>query len=294
MNMARCHTELPARALRWIALAAFALIAAPAAAQDHSDDIAALADALRLTDTIAIMYDEGLDYADQVAEAMLEGGPTAGWQQQIEQLYDAGRMEALVLQGLEKALEGADLAPMLAFYNSEAGRRAVELELAARRAFLDPAAEDAAREAALRAMQQPPSAQPELLHRAGRLIEGGDLIERNVTASLNADMMFWRGVMDGGGPAPAGEEGEEADLADIVTATLEETRRETEIWITAFLMVACGPLTPAQMDEYATFFQSSDGRVLNAALFDAFNAMYDQMAYLLGRATGAWMNSAPL
>ncbi len=265
-----------------------------AAAQDRAASFEALAGALRITDTVAIMREEGLIYADQVAEAMLAEVDTAGWERQIAQLYDTNRMEQLVLQGLERALEGADLAPMLVFYSSDVGQRAVTLELAARRAFLDPKAEDAARAAATDAAARKDGPQADLLGRVQRLIEGGDLIERNVTASLNADMMFWRGVMAAGGPGPAGDEGDEADLADAVTVDLDETRRETEAWMTAFLLVACGPLTPEQMDDYATFFETRDGRTLNAALFEGFNGMYDQLAYLLGHTAGTWMNSAPL
>jgi len=265
-----------------------------AAAQDGTADFGALADALRISDTVDIMREEGLVYADQVADAMLPEIDDSGWQRQVSQLYDADRMENLVLQGLKRALEGVDLAPMLAFYSSDAGQRAVALELEARRSFLDPETEAAARAAAADAAAREDGPQADRLDWVQRLIEGSDLIERNVTASLNADMMFWRGVIDGGGPGPVGDESDEADLADAVTADLDATRRESEAWLTAFLLVACGPLTSAQLEAYAAFFETRDGRILNAALFDAFNAMYDQQAYLLGRSVGNWMNSAPL
>lgn len=299
MRMISLPNTLPGRAARLCRLAVGAALVVIAGgahvmAQDRDAEFGALSDALRISETVAIMHDEGLVYADQVAAAMLPDVDTSGWQKQIAQLYDPVRMEQLVLQGLDRALGDADLAPMLAFYSSEAGQRAVTLELEARRAFLDPEVEEAARAAAEDAAARADSPQADLLQDVRRLIDGGDLIERNVTASLNADMMFWRGVIDAGGPGPAGEEGEEADLTDAVTANLEETRRETEAWMTAFLMLACGPLTREQMDEYASFYETSDGRALNAALFEGFNAMYDQLAYLLGRTAGTWMNSAPL
>ncbi|HEY9039774.1 MAG TPA: DUF2059 domain-containing protein [Roseovarius sp.] len=300
MRNSNCRRALPDSAsyLRgMIACLALVLVtggAHVAAAQDRDAEFEALAEALRISDTVAIMREEGLLYADQVADAMLPEVDTAGWQQQVAQLYDASRMEQLVLQGLERALEGADLAPMLAFYTNDTGERAVALELEARRSFLDPEAEDSARAAAADAMARDDGPQADLLDWVRRMIEGSDLIERNVTASLNADMMFWRGVMDGGGPGPAGDAGSEADLADAVTADLEATRRDTEAWLTAFLMVAGDPLTPGQMDAYATFYETRDGRILNAALFEGFNAMYDQLAYLLGRTVGTWMTSAPL
>ncbi len=300
MRVLNCRQAVRGGVLHLRAMAAgFALLllacgAHVAAAQDGAADFDALADALRIADTVAVMREEGLVYADQVADAMLAEMDDAAWQRQIAQLYDAGRMEQLVLEGLEHALESADLAPMLAFYSSDAGQRAVALELEARRSFLDPEAEDAARAAAADAAAHEDGPQADRLDWVQRLIEGSDLIERNVTASLNADMMFWRGVIDGGGPGPAGDAADEADLADAVTADLDETRRESEAWLTAFLLVACGPLTAEQMEAYATFFETRDGRILNAALFDAFNAMYDQQAYLLGRTVGSWMNSAPL
>ena len=101
-------------------------------------DIDALMDALRIGDTVAIMREEGLIYADQVAGAMLPDTDPEDWRAHVSRIYDTDRMQRLVEEGVRQSLDGADLAPMLDFYNSEAGRRAVEMELAARRGFLDP------------------------------------------------------------------------------------------------------------------------------------------------------------
>ncbi|PVA08836.1 hypothetical protein DC366_17205 [Pelagivirga sediminicola] len=262
-----------------------------AAAQERAAPIEALARALRVAESVEIMRDEGLVYSDQIAATMLPDVDHAAWRAQVAQLYDPARMQELVLQGLERSLKGADLAPMLAFFESEAGRMAVRAELDARRAFLDPAEEEAARAAAQAGEAATDGPQARLLGQIRQLIDSGDLIERNVAAALNGDMMFWSGVMDAGAPGPAAD-GEE--LSDVVTADLEQTRRDTEEWIMAFLMAACAPLSPEQMDAYVVFFGTQAGRDLNAALFDGYNGMYDQMAYILGHMAGSWMVSAPL
>lgn len=268
-----------------------AAIAQGWAGRTDTGRMAALAQVLRISDTVALMREEGLAYGDQVAASLLPDADPSGWRAQVSRIYDTARMERSVVQELERRLVGVDLAPMLRFYRSKAGVRAVEMELAARRAFLDPEVEAAAREAAAEAEGATAGPQMRLLAQIARLVSSGDLVERNVTALLNADMMFWRGVMDAGGPGPAGGD---ADLADIVTADLAAMRRDTEVWMTAFLLVACGPLSETQMEAYASFSETRDGRVLNAALFAGFDGMYDQLAYLLGHAAGTWVTSTPL
>lgn len=262
-----------------------------AKAEARAEKLGALMQALRISDTVQIMRDEGLAYADQVAATMLPQADGRLWREHVEGLYDTGRMQSLVEQEITRSLDGVDLAPILAFYQSDAGRRSVAEELAARRAFLDPDVEAAARRAARAAAAAQEGPRAELFDRVMRLIDSGDLIGRNVAASLNADMMFWRGVMAAGGPGPAGE-GE--DLADVVTADLEAMRADTEAWMTAFLLTACGQMTDRQMQDYIAFYETSAGRKLNSALFDGFNEMYDQLAFLLGHAVGVRMSSVPL
>ncbi len=267
------------------------LFTAPLAAEERAARLDVLMEALRIEDTVAIMREEGLVHAGRVVDAMLPEADRPALRAQASRLYDPPRMARLVEQGVRGGLDDVDLKPILDFYTSPTGRRVVELELAARRQFLDPKAEEAARAAAADALATPGGSQSALLEDITRLIDSGDLVERNVAASLNADMMFWRGVIDAGGPGPGGEDG---DLPSVVAADLEETRRDTAEWITAFLLIACEPLTPAQMDDYADFYETREGRALNAALFAGFNAMYDQLAYLLGTAVGMMLTSARL
>lgn len=288
MTTSACERS-PKRFVVWPVLAAvlaslLLALVGPAAARDRAARMAELMEVLRIDRMVAVMRQEGLAHAESVAVAMLPDADPQAWRRKMLRLHDEDRMQRLARDGIAQALEDADLAPMLAFYRSDAGRRSVALELAARRAFLDPGALEAARASARKAPAQRKAA-------IRRVIAAGDLIGRNVAASLNADLMFWRGVTDAGG---AGPEGGEDDLTDAVTATLAETRRATEDWVTAYLTLACGPLTDVQMEAYVQFYETPAGRALNAALFDGFNDMYDQLAYLLGRATGRWMTSVPL
>lgn len=265
----------------WLALA----VSVPAQDANRTDELATLFEALDVSGTIQIMREEGLQYGDQIAAEMLPEADAAAWAGQVSRIYSPPRMQRLVENEMTVLLEGVDLAPILAFFDTPEGRRIVELELDARRAFMDPevdaAATDRAREA--RAEGRP------VMSVIDEMISDSDLVDRNVTGSLNSNLMFLRGLADGG----ASDLGEE-DMIREVWAQSDQTRAETELWLGAFLLTAYAPLDHAELQRYAEFYRTEAGQALNSALFGAFNRMYDELSYLLGQAVADQLTSVPL
>ena len=121
------------------------------------------------------------------------------------------------------------------------------------------------------------------------MIEVSDLVDRNVTGALNSNLRFMQGLVDGGGIDIS-----QSDLLRDVWAQEPEIREETEIWLGAYLLLALKPLSEAEIENYITFWQTGPGRALNAAMFDAFNMMYDGLSYATARTLALHMGSEEL
>jgi len=74
---------------------------------------------------------------------------------------------------------------------------------------------------------------------------------------------------------------------DILALLLEsegEMRQEILDWLMGFSYMAYKPLNDDDLTTYLGFLRSSDGKVLNAALFDIFNELSVQTSSALARA----------
>ncbi len=247
-------------------------------------DTQALLAALRLDDLLAVMRDEGLAQADTLAADMFPSGGGSGWTSALDQIYDVARLRAGFAAVIEAELgdEPGLIADLLAFYESDLGRRVVELEIEARRVFLDDAGEDAARVAAdrRRAGREPRAAQID------RFIAAGDLLEMNVAGAMSGNLAFMTGMYDSSAYGP----GYPIDrLMQDVWGQEEELRADTRSWLEAYLGLAYQPLADAELDGYIAFMESPAGRRLNGALFLAFEQVFRGLSYDLGRAAGVAM-----
>ncbi|PYG31700.1 DUF2059 domain-containing protein [Pelagimonas varians] len=252
---------------------AFPLHAAP------SDDVL---DALELDQLLDIMREEGVLYGSEMATDLFAGGENARWQGILEEIYDTSKMDQLVRRNFGEVLGDTDTAGILNFFESDLGKRAVSLELSARRAMIDDSVEEAARGSYH-------TAEDRVLDRVTDFIQANDLIEANVTGALNASFQFYRGMVDGGG-----FEMSESEILSDVWAQEAETRKDTEEWIYGFLMMAYGPLEDGDLEKYTAFSASPEGRALNRALFAGFNAMYDEISYALGLAAAQQLQGLDL
>ncbi|MCU0901645.1 MAG: DUF2059 domain-containing protein [Cypionkella sp.] len=246
--------------------------------------ITALTDTMMIGDVIAVMREEGLDYGRTLATEMFAGSGGAQWDAAVSLIYDAPTMRARFDAALGEALQanGADLAPIEAFFGSEQGQTVLRLEIEARRAMLDEAVEDAAK-LAWADMQAEGGPRVDQLM---RFAEVNDLIESNVMGAMNANLAFYRGLSESG--AFPQDMTEEQMLADV-WGQEPDVRAETTDWLFPFLSLAYQPLPDEGLDAYLAFSESAAGQQMNTALFAAFDKVFTQISYDLGRAAAKQM-----
>lgn len=249
------------------------------AGAETDDPMDRLMSALRMTDVIAIMAEEGEIYAETVAEDLLGGDGGALWAREVARIYAPARMEELMRDAFGRELPGSARDAMLGFYTSALGARISELELTARAALLDPEVEAGAI-AAYHAMKE--AENPEL-DRLTRFIEANDLIESNVVGGLNSNIAFYNGLVDG---EAFSFEITEAQILSDVWGQEPDIRSETIEWLYAYLALAYHPLSDADLDSYIQVSETPAGRAFNRALFAAFDDLFDDLSYQLGRAAG--------
>ena len=108
---------------------------------------------------------------------------------------------------------------------------------------------------------------------------------------LNSNVAFYRGMSEGGAfPATLTEQemlrdvwGQEADI-----------REETETWLYSYLALAYEPLAPEDLDAYIAFSRTEAGGVLNRALFTAFDGMFAEISFALGRGAAQFIGGQEL
>jgi hypothetical protein len=257
----------------------------PLWAQDRAAQLEALFTALDITRTIEVMHDEGLVHGDSIARDMLPAFDAAGWSTTVRRIYSKAPMQRLIEEEMALALAETDLGPLVAFFTSPTGQEIVRLEIEARRALMEPETEEAANLRLEKAVRD----RAPLVTQVEAIIADSDLIERNVMGALNSNMMFYKGLIEGGAWDMS-----EDDMLREIWSQEEETRAETEEWLMAFLVMAYAPVATRGLDDYAALYRSPEGKALNRALFQAFNRMYDELSYLLGRAVAEQLTSAPL
>lgn len=249
---------------------------------DVSADVAALAEALGLPEVIDVMREEGLQNGAELAEEMFPERAGEGWQTLVEKIYDVDWMTNTVWVGFAAELETTDLAPLMAFFDSPAGRKIVGLEVSARQALLEEEVEAVAKDhaAELAADGDP------LIDLVGRYIDANDLLEYNVVGAMNSNYAFYTGLQDGG--AFDSTLSEDQILTDVWSQE-EAIRADTEEWLYAFLAMAYDPLSEAELEDYIAISQTPEGQALNRALFVAFDKLFVDVSHALGRSAATFV-----
>ena len=250
----------------------------------------AMAEALALTETMKIgaivdvLRLEGIDYGLSLEDELFPGRGGPAWRMAVELIYDTATMRARFDRAFaaEMARDPAAIAAAQAFFGDARGQRLLTLEIEARRALLDEAVEDAAR-ATAEDMAAGDDPRMGLLR---RFAEANDLIEANVQGALNANLAFYRGMVEAG--AMGDDTTEEQMLADV-WAQEAEIRSETEDWLFPFLTLAYGPVSDADLQAYTDYSLTPEGKRLNLALFAAFDAVFTAISHDLGRAAARQM-----
>lgn len=261
-----------------------ALICAPLTAQADVR-LTQLFDLLNLDAYVEITQQEGISDFPLLAESFLGHLPDPVMMAQIDAVYDPARLSETVRQAMEAALTPDEVAAALIFMDSATGEKIASLELAARRAMSDPDIEEAALDAWTRAQAE----NNPLVAQIEQIKEVSDLVDRNVTGALNSNLRFMQGLADGSGlDSPQG------DLLADIWSQEPAIRADTEDWLGAYLMLAFQALTDAEIRDYIAFWDTVPGRALNAAMFDAFNQMYDGVSYATARVLALYMGSQEL
>jgi Uncharacterized protein conserved in bacteria (DUF2059) len=261
-------------------LLTLAMLTQAAAASPKAD---ALIKALAIPDVLAVMQDEGKAYGIELEDGMFPGQGGANWAAAVARIYAADRGLPIFATDFAAALEasGADVDAMVAFFESDTGRKAVALEVSARRALIDEAVEEASR-LKLSELEDMKDAR---LAAVERFIAANDLIDSNVMGGLNANLAFYQGLSAAGAfPEPMSE----AEMLEDVWSQEPALRTETEVWLKSFLVMAYAPLSDAELEAYTAFSLSEPGQDLNAALFAGFDRLFMDVSRQLGTAAAGF------
>jgi hypothetical protein len=268
---------------------AFALLLAlapPAVAETSGEapvaeaSVDRLSDVLQLDELFQVLREEGLAHGEALESDMFPSGGGNDWENAVSRTYDTGRLRDEFAAALETGLAAnpASITEITEFFASDLGQRILGLEIEARRAFLDTAAEEAAQVAAddAAAAKDPKVAQ------LRRMIEAADLLEMNVAGSLSGNLAFMTGMASTGayGELPPDQ------LVSDVWAQEDQIRTDTSTWLYSYLGLAYHPLTEVELEAYIKFWESPAGQHLNGALFAAFDTVFRDVSFDLGKAAG--------
>lgn len=239
---------------------------------------------LHIDEVIEVLRTEGVDYGASIEDEMFPGAGGASWRATVAGIYNADTMKSVFAEKLTQELSGqaAEMAKMQAFFSAPLGQRVLALELQARRALLDDEAEAAA-QLAWGDLEAKGGARADLLR---RFVEANDLIESNVMGALNSNLGFYRGMAGTG--AFEGEMSQEQMLSDV-WAQEPDIRQQTEAWVYPYLTLAYSSLSDDELQQYVEFSASPAGRLLNSALFAAFDAVFVPVSQALGAAAALQM-----
>ncbi len=260
------------------------LLPARLAAADPVDDLRAQ---LQVAQVIEIMRAEGLAYGASLEQELFPGQGGPGWTEAVSALYDTGRISADFDARFRAELPADRIPAMMAFFGSPLGHRIVELEVTARRALLATDVQEAAK-ARLHQMEADKAPRIALLQ---DFAQANDLIESNVAGTMNSDIAFYRGMVEG---RAKGFDLTEAQILSEVGSQEDGIRKDTRDWLMPYLVLAYQPLSDADLRAYTAFSRSPAGQALNAALFDAFNAAFNRVSHDLGRSAARFLTGQAL
>ena len=264
-----------------IAFAAVLALLIPVAGPVHAD-AAALFRSLGMPQIIDVMREEGMEYGETIRTDLLQGQGGAGWSATVSEIYNADAMSQQMLAGLESRLDGVEIDPLLEFFDSERGRRIVELEVSARRALLDEDVEDAAEAAAADLAQN----RPDRFALLSDFVEANELVESNVIGAMNSNYAFYMGLMTGDA---FDEDLSEAEILSDVWGQEAQIRTDTEEWVYSYLTLAYDPLSDEDIEAYIALSRTEEGRALNRALFGAFDDLFVDISRRLGEGAARFL-----
>lgn len=251
-------------------------------AAEPVDDLLA---ALHAQDISAIMEEEGRSYGVNLDADFLNGEGGEFFASQVAEAYAAKSMIANLRRSLVEQMDAAEIEASLAFFNSAEGAQAIDLELSARRAFMDEAIEAAAGDT----YESLKSSKAGKYDAVARFIEVNKLVDLNVRGALSSNYNFYHGMVSGGAYQMTEEQ-----IRSTVYEDADDIRTDTETWVFSYLLMAYGPLSEADLDAYIAYSESDAGQALNTALFAGYDKIFDSISFQLGQAVARALKSAEL
>jgi hypothetical protein len=250
---------------------------------DTAPQIVRMLEALRLYDILGIMATEGVEAAMTLEADLFPDKGGAPWAAEANRIHGADRMVTLFEDAFPvDMMTDAQVDQVTAFFTADPGASIAAAEVVGRRAFLDPGTEELANSAFHEAIAE----EDPRIDLLTDFIEANDLVERNVSGALNSNFAFYRGLSDGG--AFDVEIPEELMLTEV-WGQEPEVRRDTIEWLYSFQLSAYSGLSDADIEAYTAFSATEAGIALNAALFSAFDTVFNQLSYELGTAAAGFI-----
>jgi hypothetical protein len=250
---------------------------------ERAPQVAEMLEALRLYEILGIMATEGVEAAMSLEADMFPDAGGAPWALEANRIHGSDRLIALFEEAFPLDLMSeADVAQVTAFFSAEPGRSIAAAEVAGRAAFLELGVEELANDAFREAVAN----EDPRIDLLTDFIETNDLVERNVSGALNSNFAFYRGLSDGG--AFEVEIPEELMLAEV-WGQEPELRHDTIEWLYSFQLSAYAGLEDADIAAYTALSETQAGAALNAALFAAFDQVFNQLSYELGHAAAGFI-----
>lgn len=269
-----------------------AIAATPAFAQEASQPASfatsapqtyELLQSIGLYDVLEIMSVEGIGNADDMENDMFPGQGGPAWSGMVANIYAQDRL----ITDFEAAwdpeiFDAEELDSLIAYFTSETGMKLIEGEVLARRAFMEDGVEEAANDIYTQRLAE----EHPRLEQLDAFISANGLIDLNVAGALNSNFAFYRGLTDGG--AFEVELPEELMLAEV-WGQEPEIRANSTLWLYSYQLLAYDGVSDEDLQSYIDLSRTDAGRRLNRALFAAFDVVFEDVSYDLGRAASVFM-----
>ncbi|MFN7003460.1 MAG: hypothetical protein ACK4NW_08535 [Roseinatronobacter sp.] len=255
-----------------------------------ADDIS---EAFFLPELFDIMATEGRNSVVADGATPLQGSALVQFEQDVHMIYAPDRMLTAFVGTLDAELaDKPDVrADALAFAATELGQRILRLEIAARQALIDDDVDYVARDVLSEARSAGADARlGQRLEQVRARIDANELLELNVSLGLNTSYAYYRGMMSE--DAVFGLSGEL--LLQLVWEQEPSIRADIEDWIESYFLMAYQPLEPAEMDAFVSYVATPLAQDFNRAMFRAFDTVFSEISFQVGKALGRRLRAEEL
>lgn len=251
------------------------------------DQIDALWTAMRMQEFVEVLSEEGRNDAQGFSQSLFPDSDGQAWENVIQTIYNPATMARNFKNALAEELATRDISGAIKFFQSDLGKRSIELEITARNAMLDPDIEGISRDNYYRMRDENDPA----LSLIRAYADANDLVDENVVGTMNGNYAFLKTLADEGQGPFADDPGA---ILNEIWSQEEEIRAETIEWVMSYYSFCYQPLSQDELRGLIEFSKGADAQRLNSALFSAFNTLFVTIAAELARESAQLMKSERL